>query len=152
MTEQTQTARAIPTPRDLAARPARQAVPLAAAGLQPTAAVYDRHRWEEALSATVLPHYAARLLGWGLAHLADGSGYLPPGSTRTERLGAAAGLSLRQVRMSLGHLQTAGLIVRPDADTWRPQELSRPITLTMPAALTGGAQRTEPAHPARAVS
>ncbi|OSZ55394.1 hypothetical protein OQI_38770, partial [Streptomyces pharetrae CZA14] len=113
-------------------RPA--APPAQPAPLLPPA--YDRHQWEEALLAAPLPHHAARLLGWGLAHLAGPSGYFPPGSAEASSLGRKLRLSPRQVRLSLGQLQTAGLITRPDIHTWQPQSLVRPITLTMPPSTT----------------
>ena len=108
------------------------------------AADYDRHRWEKALLAVALPHYAARLLGWGLAHLAGDTGRLATGATHAERLGQALRLSSRQVRMSLQQLENAGLISRPDICTWQPQDLVRPITLILPPV--DATPRQEPAH------
>lgn len=107
------------------------------------AAGYDRHRWEEALLATELPHHAARVFGWGLAHLAGDTGRLAGGATHADRLAEALRLTGRQVRLSLQQLETAGLISRPDIHTWQPRHLMRPITLTLPAEAT---PRQEPAH------
>ena len=109
-----------------------------------TAAAYDRHRWEKALLAVELPHYAARLLGWGLAHLAGDAGRLAAGATHAERLGQALRLTAMQVRMSLQQLENAGLISRPDIRTWQPTDLIRPITLTLPPV--DATPRQEPAH------
>lgn len=124
MTEQI--TRHAPTPLDLAARPA--------AALTAPAPVYDRYRWEAALIDADLPHHAARLLGWGLAHLAGEAGYLAPGTAPAGRLARRFRLSGKQIRLSLSQLEHAGLISRPDIHTWRPQDLIRPITLTLPAA------------------
>ncbi|MEV6544419.1 hypothetical protein [Streptomyces sp. NPDC051665] len=103
---------------------------------------YDRHRWEEALLASGLPHDNAVLLGWALAHMAGDAGYLPAGTTSADRLASRSRLNDRQVRFSLTQLDRAGLISRPDIRTWAPKELVRPITLTLPAS----SARTEPPH------
>ena len=138
MTEQF--TRVVPTPGDLALRPERHSPP------GHGAASFGRQQWEEELLAAELPHYAARLLGWGLAHLAGPSGYMPAGTTNTERLGRKVRLTGRQVRMSLTQLEQAGLISRPDIHTWEPQEkITRPITLTLPSARAG--RRQDPPHP-----
>lgn len=130
--------RAVPTPGDIAHRR-----PLTVA---PEPSTYDRNRWEEELLAAELPHYAARLLGWGLAHVVGPSGYMAAGTTNTERLGRKLRLSARQVRLSLQQLENAGLISRPDIRTWEPQEkVTRPITLTLPSARA--ARRQEPESP-----
>ncbi|MFE6282458.1 hypothetical protein [Streptomyces sp. NPDC057877] len=135
--------RPIPTPGDLTARRcgtplAGAPAPVCQAPAEPDAAatpLYDRRRWERALLATRLPHQAARLLGWGLAHLADSSGYLPAGGPQNANLlGRTLRMSGKQVRMSLNQLEQAGLITRPDIHTWEPQDVVRPITLTLPAA------------------
>ncbi|MCH5677853.1 hypothetical protein [Streptomyces gilvus] len=97
-------------------------------------AAYDRHAWEEALMAPPLQHHAARLLGWGLAHMAGERGYLPPGTTDTGELARPLRLTGKQVRLSLRQLEQAGLVSRPDIRTWEPKNLLRPISLTLPTA------------------
>ncbi|MET7982548.1 hypothetical protein [Streptomyces sp. NPDC005281] len=96
---------------------------------------YDRHRWEEALLATKVPHHNALLLGWTLAHMAGDAGYLPAGSTQMERLAARAQINPKQARLSVMQLMQAGLVTRPDIETWEPREVTRPITLTLPTGL-----------------
>lgn len=132
--------RAVPTPGDIAQRKPLPAAPA------PQQGTYDRHQWEQELLAVALPHYAARLLGWGLAHLAGTTGYLPAGTTNTDRMGRQLNLTGRQVRQSLQQLHEAGLISRPDIRTWEPQEkVTRPITLTLPSARL--VRREEPESP-----
>ncbi|MFE2046701.1 hypothetical protein ACFXAZ_38480 [Streptomyces sp. NPDC059477] len=125
----------IPTPRDIAA--SRTAPP--AATPMPG---YDRQRWEQALIATALPHPNARLLGWGLAHLAGPTGHMAPDVPDTGRLAAQLGMSPRIVRQSLTQLEHAGLVSRPDIHTWQPKDIVRPLTLTIPQA----GPRTRPAR------
>lgn len=135
--------RPVPTPGDLAhAAPLARRAPLEGGSV--TAPPFDRRAWERALSATDLPHYAARLLGWGLAHLAGDAGYLPPGTAAADRLGRVCRLTGKQVRMSLQQLQERRLISRPDIRTWQPHDLIRPITLTIPPV--DGVCREEPPH------
>lgn len=123
--------RPIPTPRVLAARPKPPAPPVPT--VPPAYAGFDRHWWEKALLAAELPHHAARLLGWGLAHLASKDGHLPSGSAQPGQLGRALRLTHRQVLMSLRQLEDAGLIHRPAVDH-RHRAQARPITLTLPPA------------------
>ncbi|MBD0837393.1 hypothetical protein [Streptomyces sp. TRM68416] len=122
---------AVPTPRDLATalrRPGAAPAPAPAAPASP----FDRHRWEQALIATPLPHHAARMLGWGLAHVAGTTGHLGP--QEKGHLARTLRLSPKQIRLSLVQLEAAGLIRRPDVHTWQADGLTRPITLTLPAA------------------
>lgn len=131
--------RPTPTPAALAAaRATAAAFPMA----RPAAAgAYDRRRWEHALIKAPLAHRNARLLGFLLAHHAGAAGYLPAGGMQhAARLAEEAGMAAKQARISLWHLEMAGLISRPDITTWQPRDVLRPITLTFP---TAGA-RTEP--------
>lgn len=134
--------RPIPSPRDLAARPRPPAAPPVV--VPPVyEAGFNRDWWEKALLAAELPHHAARLLGWGLAHLASKDGCLPPHSSQPKDLGRELRLTYRQVQLSLRQPQDAGLIHRPTVDrAYRTQ--ARPITLTLPPADTA---RPEPPHP-----
>ncbi|EPD63152.1 hypothetical protein [Streptomyces sp. HGB0020] len=143
--------RTVPTPRGIALNrcgtptpvgpcPATESSPAPAA----SAGVYDRELWEQALLAADLPHHCARMLGWGLAHLAGPGGYLPPDTTRVAHLVERLRMTGRQVRLSLTQLELAGLIRRPDIHTWTPKEITRPIALTLPPAGTAGGQ--EPPH------
>lgn len=125
--------RAVPTPGDLAhgrTQPARAT---------PPAPSYDRHRWEQELIAADLPHSSALLLGWGLAHQAWPSGYLPPRAASVEQLSRTLRLTARQVGMSLPQLEEAGLIRRPERTAGQPRG-ARAIRLTLPQAVA----RTEP--------
>jgi hypothetical protein len=126
-------ARVTPTPGDLAAA-RRPAMP----GHPASPPSFDRHRWEQALLAAELPHHAARLLGWGLPHVAGNAGYLPAGTANAERLARTLRLTGRQVRLSLQQLEEVGLISRPDIHTWQPKDLVRPITLTLPTTRARG--------------
>ncbi|MEU6491119.1 hypothetical protein ABZ890_12080 [Streptomyces sp. NPDC046984] len=123
-----------PTPLAIAHRPA--------ASQHSVTPSFDRHRWEQTLLAVDLPHHSARVLGFGLAHLAGTSGYLAPGTAHADRLGDTFHLTGKQVRLSLRQLEDRGLITRPDIHTWQPQDLVRPVTLTIPTAPA----RTEPPH------
>ncbi|MFJ2514669.1 hypothetical protein ACIPEL_15245 [Streptomyces griseoviridis] len=139
------------TPHRPVPAPPRRAAPLPAppaAAARPPApsgpAGYDRHRWESALLATRLPHRNAVLLGFALAHLAGDAGYVPAGATGLRRLARYACLTERETRMSLTQLERRQLVERPAADTWEPQDIPRPITLTI-----GGRarQKNRPATP-----
>ncbi|MEU9386185.1 hypothetical protein AB0D38_36855 [Streptomyces sp. NPDC048279] len=122
-----------PTPAAMATRkPAR------------TAPAWDRHTWEEALLAATLPHHGARLLGWGLAHLAPTSGQFRAGTSRDAGyLGQALRLSAKQLHMGFSQLERAGLLARAGAAaTDGPRHvLAQAFTLTLPSATA--AARTE---------
>ncbi|MCZ4611842.1 hypothetical protein O3S80_50475 [Streptomyces sp. Lzd4kr] len=126
--------RAIPTPGDLARR--RPATPL-----PQTKAPYDRRAWEAAVLAGKLPR-AARHLAFVLAHHAGESGQLPAGGARHEagHLAEDTRIDPRMVRRLLAELEIRGWISRPDAETWQPRSVVRPISLTLPRT----AARTEP--------
>lgn len=147
--------RAVPTPRDAAPRcgtptmngpcPGRHVpTPAALAPARPAAAgpgrAFDRHRWEEALIASPVPHHNAVLLGWSLAHAANASGYLPSSITGPSNLARRSRLNKHQAAISLQQLEKRGLIRRPDPHTWPDKTLPRPITLTLP----GHGESTEP--------
>ncbi|MET8826554.1 hypothetical protein ABZX40_36480 [Streptomyces sp. NPDC004610] len=121
-----------PTPRDMAAAPRR--APAQAPAPAPVPAGYDRHRWEQALIATPLPHSSARLLAWGLAHLAGDSGRLAAGTTDARRLADRLGVPHKHLGLNLWQLERAGLIHRPAENTWQPRHMGRPVTLTIPPA------------------
>lgn len=114
--------RAVPTPASLA--PGYRG---------PRPRPFDRHAWEEALIAAALPHHNAVLLGWSLAHAANTAGYLPSSITGPANLARRSRLNKRQVVFSIGHLEAAGLLRRPDPHTWPDKRDPRPITLTLPA-------------------
>jgi len=114
--------------------------PLALATAPPA---YDRARWGDAVLSGSL-HPNARLLALVLAHLAGPSGSLPAGGSHgAQRLAPQAGISERLTRISLNVLENEGYLTRPDIHTWQPEELLRPITLTLPSR--AGA-REEPPH------
>jgi hypothetical protein len=98
---------------------------------------YNRHRWEQALIATPVPHHNALLLGWALAHVAGDAGYVAPGAGDAASLAGPARLTPKQVRLFLRQLEKAGLISRPDIHTWQSREVVRPLWLILPT----GAER-----------
>ena len=110
---------------------------------------YDRDRWQAAVLNGGL-HSNARLVALVLAHLAGPSGILPAGGAHSVgRLARQAQLAEQLVRISLNVLEAEGYFSRPDIHTWRPQDLLRPITLTLPSP-SRAAVRQEPPHPGSA--
>lgn len=114
----------------------------AAAGLAVPREPYDRARWERAVILSDL-HRGSRLVALVLSHYADGSGHLAQGGIQeSAALQLATGLTGKNVRLSMKHLQHRGFLTRPDICTWSRQDVVRPVTLTMPPA----AARPEPPH------
>lgn len=108
------------------------------------APAYDRQRWEAAVLSGHLDHHA-RLLALVLAHRAGPSGSLPAGGSHgAQRLAEQAGMSDKLTRISLNALENRGYLARPDIHSWRPEQLLRPITLTMPRSAV---VRQEPPQP-----
>lgn len=125
--------RPVPTPPATRTRPAQI----------PTRAAHDRHRWEAAVLASEV-HRNSRTIALVLSHYADDAGYLPPGGPQDVLvLAEAAGMSGKNVRLSLRYLENRGFIRRPTVTEWAHQDAVRPITLTLPRAFT----RPVPARP-----
>lgn len=93
-------------------------------------------------------HRSTRLVAFVLAHHADAAGHLPAGGVQSSgRLAHLAWITPKQARIALQQLEVRGFFERPDIRAWPPQEMVRPVTLTLPTA----AARTEPAHTDEAV-